>query len=1056
MAIITSLSDNFSRQSMDAAIRWTALACVIVLSGCVERVRNPDIDTETDSTDTTTETDTDSTPFDSATSDTASDTPSDSDTQIVLSPGALAINEVMSNNEGVVLDNQLETEDWIELIAVGSSPVNISGYSIADSDGTKMPLPSHVLNPGETVLLYADNESFQGVYHLGMKLDSDGERIVLYDSEDAPIDLLDIPPLEANTSFARYPDGSGAYAECRYATPGVPNGESCVSETPPGMETIPFASYQWPPDIFAPSGPVVINELTLHPAGFIELENILDTEIDLTSFTLEIAPHAPGQPWPESGDGIAIFPDTLVLQAKERLSLPVTNTEIASLLADPRFEGVVTLFNDAVAVDRVDFMSWPEGSALARIPDGTGRFTYCDNTTMNGRNECVQTPSREVTDRLRHLRTPTDFDRLAEGGARLGIGSGKFVVDLDGGNAVHLLSSWDWDLHYTFVREVINGEPSLDRCIPEQEAAFNSGWGQFSQENYYTVEGRRYLLGTLSHHSNADLRCVEYTFGDAISAEQMMFGYFEVAAHTDTPTGWVLRPQDTPQVEKARTIEGQLPIVGPTAPFANVTYQTLTEGVGYGTLQYIDAQSLSDAVLGPDVIVVTNDVPNDIPYVGGLITEAFQTPLSHVNVLSKSRNTPNIALPNAHLDGRIAPLINQLVKLEVFATHFEISLADPAEAQAHWDSLIPDGPLQTPLLDTAVRGIVPLGPDVGFEHRGSIGAKAAQLSEMTRITSAYSRCEGTLPLPTPEYAFAIPVVHYLEHFQRSGAQGLYEQLSANPEFTDNPTFRASSLAHMRELIMETPVDASLLTEVTAAVRIRYDEARVRFRSSSNIEDLSDFNGAGLYTSVSARIGDAERPIEDAMRTVWASLWNERAFDERRQGHIDQHNVAMGILVHQAYLSEEANGVAVSRDITDVDRGDRYYVNVQAGEASVANPAPAVTTEQFIYQWPSRLPTLRMMAQSSLIDTPVLRNEPIVDDSLIRTYGEIEGETRTLMCALRAVHTHFKQLLDPANENRLFAMEIEFKLEHNTRNLAVKQTRPYSFGNLPVPEDCRQL
>jgi len=35
---------------------------------------------------------------------------------------------------------------------------------------------------------------------------------------------------------------------------------------------------------------------------------------------------------------------------------------------------------------------------------------------------------------------------------------------------------------------------------------------------------------------------------------------------------------------------------------------------------------------------------------GGLITEAFQTPLSHVNLLSQARGTPNMALAGARTD----------------------------------------------------------------------------------------------------------------------------------------------------------------------------------------------------------------------------------------------------------------------------------------------------------------------------------------------------------------------------------------------------------------------
>ena len=71
-------------------------------------------------------------------------------------------------------------------------------------------------------------------------------------------------------------------------------------------------------------------------------------------------------------------------------------------------------------------------------------------------------------------------------------------------------------------------------------------------------------------------------------------------------------------------------------------------GVAFGTLSYIPSAELASASLGARTIVITDDVPNDIDFVGGLITETFQTPLAHVNILSQSRNTPNMALPKAN------------------------------------------------------------------------------------------------------------------------------------------------------------------------------------------------------------------------------------------------------------------------------------------------------------------------------------------------------------------------------------------------------------------------
>ena len=83
------------------------------------------------------------------------------------------------------------------------------------------------------------------------------------------------------------------------------------------------------------------------------------------------------------------------------------------------------------------------------------------------------------------------------------------------------------------------------------------------------------------------------------------------------------------------------------APFKDLVFQGLSPGLAYGTLTFVETQNLPTANLGNRDIVITNDVPNDINFVGGLITETFQTPLAHVNILSQSRNTPNMALPKA-------------------------------------------------------------------------------------------------------------------------------------------------------------------------------------------------------------------------------------------------------------------------------------------------------------------------------------------------------------------------------------------------------------------------
>ncbi|HKO94913.1 MAG TPA: PEP/pyruvate-binding domain-containing protein, partial [Polyangiaceae bacterium] len=338
----------------------------------------------------------------------------------------------------------------------------------------------------------------------------------------------------------------------------------------------------------------------------------------------------------------------------------------------------------------------------------------------------------------------------------------------------------------------------------------------------------------------------------------------------------------------------------------------------------------------------------------------------------------------------------------------------------------------------------------GFESLPIVGAKAAQMAELLKVASNQPSCLSAARFVAPLTPFAIPIVHYREHFTASGAEQLLGELEAQAGFQTDPVLRAQGLAQVRQRILDQPVEPSLLAAVEAAVSARFGQERVRFRSSSNTEDLPNFNGAGLYTSISAELGDPERTVADALRTVWASLWSARAYDERAYAGIQRATLGMGVLCHPASLGEGANGVGVSRNILEPIRGDQYYVNAQLGEASVTNPAPAVSTEQLVYQW-YRSPAVLYQSQSSLLGAYAVAPNTLAPRNVL---GARDAED--VACALSAVSNHFRPLLDPAQENPWFAMEIEFKFMGPARQLLVKQARPHSFGRREIIRDCREF
>ena len=120
-------------------------------------------------------------------------------------------------------------------------------------------------------------------------------------------------------------------------------------------------------------------------------------------------------------------------------------------------------------------------------------------------------------------------------------------------------------------------------------------------------------------------------------------------------------------------------------------------------------------------------------------------------------------------------------------------------------------------------------------------------------------------------AFAIPVVHSVEHLEASGARALLDELQQDTAFLADPTVREQGLARVRSLIEAYPVEPKLPAEVTASLQARWPGEPLRFRSSSNAKDLPSFNGAGLYTSVGLDSDEVPKKVAGAIRTVWRPL-----------------------------------------------------------------------------------------------------------------------------------------------------------------------------------------
>lgn len=635
-----------------------------------------------------------------------------------------------------------------------------------------------------------------------------------------------------------------------------------------------------------------------------------------------------------------------------------------------------------------------------------------------GAAECTVPADVEHVDWMRRVGCERDYERLwddRDDAVFAHTRTVNWIIDREDGDRVYFIDSVAFGLHYYFAAAYLDAEGRTPVGTHEEFNLLN-----------YRREGRRFVLGKLMTYVDQGLRTVELSAGDNASADLIAFAFRRVAGSVYDGDELYYRPVSARQEGLAPALAGRVPIIDTEAVFSGQSYQPLHQAVGYGTLRFARVAEISAAPFGPTDIVVLDRVPNDIAMVSGVITEEFQTPLSHVNLLSKNRGTPNMALRGAFFDPGLRALEGQLVRLSVGAQAYDLAPADPDDAAAFWQSLRPSGAL-VPDFDESVVGVVDLR-SAGASDAVSVGAKAANLAEMLHIQTA----AGT-PVRLPDAPFAVPFSAYRRHLVDHGIDALIDQLLAdNAAAPLGPEELEKRLFAIRWAIFSAPIDAQLLAELAAAMRARWAAGvPVRLRSSTNVEDLAEFSGAGLYTSAGASVpagAEDEAAVGAALAVVWASAWNRQAFVEREFYRVDHERVRMAALVHPAFDGELANGVAVTINEFNALR-PAYYINAQVGEVSVTNPTGLATPEQILYYTWYEEPEYEVITRSSLLDDPGTwpAGRAVLTDA----------ELAELAAYLEAIHGHFAALYGGGRD---FAMDVEWKLAPG-RVVYIKQARP---------------
>lgn len=647
----------------------------------------------------------------------------------------------------------------------------------------------------------------------------------------------------------------------------------------------------------------------------------------------------------------------------------------------------------------------------------------------------------------------------------------KFVIagfDSDSPQ-VHFMNSMKFYYHFDFAQMILGDTRSLST---------------FNKETYFSDE-KNTVAGTVAYYASVD-SMIAMTFfpTDYITPRQVARVYKLVQEgllflnSSGSKNRLFYMPAGSSAEKAAAEFANEfkaadIPVYTHAQLFGDIPFQIMNTGTAYGTLRKLTAAELDTAIVSSHDILILETLPAEIPLVAATISKDAQTPLSHVNLAAKARKTPNIAFNGNELPDSLLALCGMLVKLEVKTNSYTVSVATLDEAQAFWNKNVRN-PIKL-TYDLSDSGLIDFA-DLNFNSSKSVGVKAANLAELHKL----------LPENSPD-GFAVPFYHYSKFmdyaqvteelcersFADCGKEGrasdvcsqvknacistlsspkgaaskVAEQgrsetaeapqtslrsyianVIAREDFTTDTRLREAMLDNIRYMFKHIPVEKSFGDALDAKVRNLYGEVGVRLRSSTNSEDLSDFNGAGLYKSVKATAREKDLP-SDEIRKVWASVWSFKVFEERSLWNIDHMSVQMAVAVHEAFPDEVANGVVITQNIADYSIAG-IYANIQVGETSITNPEGG--------ELPEIISIIESPPPQRGVQSVLLQHSSLSPDSLILSDGEIY----MLYQYVQKIQYRFANLYNEYPD--ALALDIEFKVMGSDRKLIFKQVRPYVF------------
>jgi hypothetical protein len=309
------------------------------------------------------------------------------------------LNEVLPLNSGGRLDNQGESEPWIELYNSSAAPIALDGLYLTDTylNLTKWSFPpGATLQPGEFKVVVADGETGETTpteWHTNFRIDSGTGSIALGRISGGAaqvVDYLNFDNLPVNRSYGACPDAQLLNREeLFFTTPGAAN--NCSSA--------PLVVYinEW----MAANSGIFRDPADNDAEDWFELYNPGPAMVDLGGYRLADSP-ATVSPFVIPNNGHYKIPPNGFLLVWADGEAGQNSTNRADLHTDFSLrqagEAIILSAADGTVIDSVTFFNQTNNVSEGRFPDGTGPRYFMPTPTPRGANVIpVQITPPEIT-----------------------------------------------------------------------------------------------------------------------------------------------------------------------------------------------------------------------------------------------------------------------------------------------------------------------------------------------------------------------------------------------------------------------------------------------------------------------------------------------------------------------------------------------------------------------------------------------------------------------------------------------------------------------------------